>query len=295
MKRYLTLFAISMLIVSCADRESYGNEFRLTEEFKDYWYSGKAEITTYDLEQSRYGELRKGTATLIYVTEDFSASEQVKSSDESFNKVSVLKLNSTKNFNTGIYPYSIMQSSFFPLDGNEHALKISTSVQEWCGQVYMQLNNREDFDITSHSYFAGEADQYLKLNPIHLENEIWNLLRIDLDRVPVGSFKILPSFEFLRLNHLPVSALNAEGQFLTSEQHHIYQLYYPQLNRTIKIYLNKIPPFTIEKWEESAPVDNSPNAEILTTTATKKARLRTDYWNKNSNKDLHLREKLELD
>ena len=95
MKRYLTLFAISMLIISCADRESYGNEFKLTEDFKDYWYSGKAEITTYDLEQSRYGELRKGTATLIYVTEDFSAKEQVKSSDESFNNVSVLKLNST--------------------------------------------------------------------------------------------------------------------------------------------------------------------------------------------------------
>ena len=54
-------------------------------------------------------------------------------------------------------------------------------------------------------------------------------------------------------------------------------------------------PYTIEKWEESAPVDNTPNAEILTTIATKKARLRTDYWNKNSNKDLHLREKLELD
>ena len=66
-----------------------------------------------------------------------------------------------------------------------------------------------------------------------------------------------------------------------------------QIKRPERTFLPK--DFTIEKWEESAPVDNSPNAEILTTTATKKARLRTDYWNKNSNKDLHLREKLELD
>ncbi|WP_026916342.1 hypothetical protein [Christiangramia portivictoriae] len=295
MKRLLTIFTFSILIISCTDREFNRNDFSLTEDFKDYWYSGKAEITTYDLEQSRYGELRKGTATLIYVTEDFSITEQVKADDATLSKASVLKLNSTKNFNTGIYPYSIMQSSFFPLNGNDHALKIAASVQEWCGQVYMQLNNREDFDISSHSYFAGEADQYLKLNPINLENEIWNLLRIDLDRVPVGSFKMLPSFEFIRLQHIAVRPFEAEGQFITSERYHIYQLFYPELNRTLKIYLNKSAPYTIERWEESAPVGNGEQSEILTTTATKKARLRTDYWNKNSNKDLHLREKLELD
>jgi len=43
----------------------------ISQEFKDYWYAGKAEISSYKLEQARYGELRDGTAALIFVTEDF--------------------------------------------------------------------------------------------------------------------------------------------------------------------------------------------------------------------------------
>ena len=50
----------------------------LSEEFKEYWFAGKAEITSYKLEQARYGELRDGSAVLIYVTEPFLADKQVK-------------------------------------------------------------------------------------------------------------------------------------------------------------------------------------------------------------------------
>ena len=50
----------------------------ITQEFKDYWYAGKAEISSYKLEQARYGELRDGTAALILVTEDFLPELQVK-------------------------------------------------------------------------------------------------------------------------------------------------------------------------------------------------------------------------
>ncbi|MDP1340568.1 hypothetical protein, partial [Klebsiella variicola] len=83
----------------------------------------------------------------------------VKADQPSETNIPVLKLNKTKNFITGIYPYSIMSSVFFPLEEISHALKISTSVQEWCGHTYTQLNNRNKFEIKSHSYFEGEADQ----------------------------------------------------------------------------------------------------------------------------------------
>ncbi|MGB2691994.1 MAG: septum formation inhibitor Maf, partial [Thermodesulfobacteriota bacterium] len=43
-----------------------------SEEFKAYWYDGKAEITSYKLEQARYGELHEGYAVMVFVTEDFS-------------------------------------------------------------------------------------------------------------------------------------------------------------------------------------------------------------------------------
>lgn len=145
----------------------------LSEEFKKYWYAGNAEITSYKLEQARYGEMREGKAVLIYVTEDFLAKEQVKADYQNSDNIPVLKLNATKKFNTGIYPYSIMQSTFYPVADNQHAVKISSSMQEWCGHVYAQLNNRKKYELTSHSYFQGEADQNFELNKDILENELW--------------------------------------------------------------------------------------------------------------------------
>ena len=177
-------------------------ERKVSEEFKEYWFAGKAEITSYELEQSRYGEQREGEAVLIYVTEDFLDDEQVKANAQGNNTTGILKLNATKKFLTGIYPYSIMQSSFYPVEGSSHALKVSASIQEWCGQVYMQLNNRSGYEIISHSYFAGEADQSLSLPEVHLENEIWNQLRIDPDLLPAGEIRIIPSFEYIRLAHI---------------------------------------------------------------------------------------------
>ncbi|GAL73363.1 hypothetical protein [Jejuia pallidilutea] len=121
----------------------------LSQQFKDYWYAGTAEISSYELNQARYGENREGTAVLIYVTEDFLPEIQVKANNQNTTNIPILKLNATKNFNTGIYPYSIMQSTFYPVANNQHALKVSSSMQEWCGQMYAQLNNKEKFNIAS--------------------------------------------------------------------------------------------------------------------------------------------------
>ena len=143
----------------------------LTTDFKTYWYAGDAEITSYTLEQARYGEIREGKAVLIFVTEPFLPDVQVKADRKNDRSIPVLKLNKTKKYLTGIYPYSIMSSTFYPVYDNQHAIKTSLSVQEWCGHVYSQLNNREDFEFTSHSYFEGEADQKSHLNKAILENE----------------------------------------------------------------------------------------------------------------------------
>ena len=172
----------------------------LTDEFKSYWYAGEAEITSYSLEQARYGELRKGTAALIFVTEDFNPKKQVKADVSGPDNVSVLKLNATKNFNTGIYPYSIMQSTFYPLSYQGHAIKVTSSMQEWCGHVYTQLNNRNGFEVKSHSYFESESDQELNLEKHILENELWTQLRINPNALPTGEHLVIPSFEYIRLS-----------------------------------------------------------------------------------------------
>ncbi len=265
----------------------------LDQEFKDYWYSGKAEITTYQLSQVRYGELREGTAVKIFVTEDFLPDVQVKANEYSKNNIPVLKLNSTKKFITGIYPYSIMNSTFSPLTTKQHPLKISTSSQEWCGQVYMQLNNFEKYKITSHSYFEGEADQNLTLEKELLENELWNLIRINPEELPTGDFMMIPSFEYIRLNHKKIKPYKANASITKGNSLHVYSINYPDLPRQLTIYFTSSFPYEIEKWEESSFTD--PNDTLgLKTVATKIKKIRTNYWAQNSNEDKLLRDSMGL-
>ncbi|WP_047545629.1 hypothetical protein [Psychroserpens sp. Hel_I_66] len=308
-KIYILLFSFFGILASCKDDTTSKEQalqsesiseaqkeipkkqaFSPSQEFKDYWYAGEAEITSYKLEQARYGELRDGTAVLVFVTEDFLPQKQVKADSYSENNIPVLKLNATKNFNTGIYPYSIMQSTFYPVSNNQHALKVSCSVQEWCGHVYAQLNNRDQFEINSHSYFEGEADQDFKLDKAILENELWTQLRLDPKSLPVGDFKAIPSLEFLRLKHLETKAYNAKAINKNGQ----YIINYHKIDRRLTINYNPEFPFEITSWEETYKYGYGENSKKLTTKATKLETLKSAYWSKNSNADESLRETLKL-
>ncbi len=159
--------------VSLAESAS---SFSLTDEFGDYWYQGEAELTSYKLEQARYGEIHEGEAVLIFVTEDFSKRKQVKLDNPAGapdDKVSVLKLNLTKKFITGIYPYSMMSSVFTPVQRQSYpqTLKVTTSSQEWCGHTFTQLNlQKRKYALELRSYFESEGDQSLELDGLILED-----------------------------------------------------------------------------------------------------------------------------
>lgn len=272
------------------ENEPLKNAIPLSQDFKNYWYNSEAEITSYKLEQGRYGEMRDGTAVLLFVTEPFLVEEQVKADKNHASNIPVLKLNATKNFNTGIYPYSIMQSVFYPTANNQHALKISCSVQEWCGHVYMQLNNHSDFHVMSHSYFEGEADEDFNLNKSILENELWTQLRIDPKSLPTGNFEAIPSFEFLRLRHIPLKAYAATAQLTETS----YSISYPELDRSLTLHFNANFPYEIDGWEETFISGYGDKAKELTTKATKMKTIKSDYWNKNTTVDDILRQSLEL-
>ena len=267
---------------------SYRDAQQLSDEFKMYWFKGKAEISSYQLEQARYGEIHEGTAVLIFVTEDFLPDVQVKADNKHPDNVGVLKLNATKNFNTGIYPYHIMQSTFYPLSNNYHALKITASIQEWCGQVYSQINNREKFEVMSHSYFEGEADQAFTLNETILENELFNQLRINPKSLPTGDIEVIPSLEFLRLKHYPIKEFSAKAQLTDSS----YTIFYPDLNRTLEIYFSSEFPFTIESFKETYP--DGASGILFTTTAQRINTILEPYWQKNKNDDSYLSTQLGL-
>ncbi|WP_299551088.1 septum formation inhibitor Maf [Seonamhaeicola sp.] len=304
MNSFIKIFVLLLLVVSCKEKEegkilasnfdpaiqTKAEETQLSQEFKAYWYAGEAEISSYELEQARYGEIHKGKAVLIYVTEDFLPEVQVKADNQSPKNVSVLKLNATKNFNTGVYPYSVMQSVFYPVSNNQHAIKVSSSMQEWCGHVYAQLNNHDTFEIMSHSYFEGEADKSFKLNKTVLENELWTQLRIDPKSLPTGAIEIIPSFEYTRMRHVPVKPYKANVALTAGS----YTINYPDLNRNLTISFNPNFPYEVLSWEETFQSGFGKNAKTLTTKATKLKTIKSSYWNKNSNKDESLRDTLQL-
>jgi len=294
----ITCIISSWMIFSCQPAEQSDNQsktkevkqnYELSEAFKKHWFDGKAEVASYNLTQMRYGEARKGTAVLIFVKEPFLKEEQVKANAASGNTIDVMKLNMTKKFNTGIYPYSIMQSTFSPLSVNKHAVKVTASTQEWCGQTYMQLNNRGQFEISSHSYFEGEADQDLNLDKTMLENEIWTKLRIDPKAIPIGRQEIIPSLAYFRLDHKKVKAYDAEITQSANNDTLVTSIKYDQLNRILNIYQTNKFPYTILKWEEKTSEDDQ-----NFTTAVLQKQMRIDYWNKNSNKFSFLRDSLQL-
>ena len=266
----------------------------LSEEFKKYWYGGKAEITSYKLEQARYGQIRDGHSVLIYVTEPFLPEKQVKADQNNPENVNVLKLNSTKKYLTGIYPYSVMGSTFYPVYDDQHALKTSLSVQEWCGHVYSQINNRENFEFTSHSYFESEADQQISLEKDLLENEIWTKIRINPSDLPTGNLKMIPSLEYLRLRHKEIKAQNAIASLSTEDGLTSYTITYPELERSLTINFTADFPYTIESWSEKFKSGFGPKAKQLTTRATKLKSIKTAYWGQNGNDDVVLRDSLGL-
>jgi len=300
---FFSILLLTLLLVSCKDSEqsliagisaSTSTEVEqktprtISESFKKEWYAGDAEITSYELTQERYGALRKGSAITIFVTEDTNPQKQVKADRSSEENIPVLKLNLTKNFITGIYPYSVMTSTFSPVYDQVHALKISNSVQEWCGHVYTQLNNRGSFQVTSHSYFESEADREFKLQKEWLEDELWNIVRLNPEELPTGNLQMIPSLEYSRLRHKDLKAYTAVGRLRQRDSISSYELVYPELKRKLVLHFKSTFPFTIESWEET-------HANGLQTTAVLKKRIRSPYWGKNGLEDESLRIDLGLE
>ena len=274
------------------------------DPFGDYWYQGEAEITSYELEQARYGSMHDGEAVLIFVTEDFSRSKQVKLDNPRAagdDKVGILKLNATKTFNTGIYPYSMMTSVFTPIHRQTypHSLKVTTTSQEWCGHTFTQFNLKKNkFAVQFNSYFESEGDANIEIDDALLEDEIWTIIRLEPDALPTGRIKVIPGSMYQRLSHtdFEVEVANAELKPVEGREGLMaYSLDYPERNRALTIHFNEAFPHEIEGWEERSMSGFGSNAKELTTRATMKKRIMLDYWSRNQPGDEALRDQLDLE
>jgi hypothetical protein len=185
------------------------------QDFWKHWGDGKAELNGYRLTQPRYGSPRAGTAVYVYVTEDFSDSSRVKADPGKHPPADVfpvMKVNAIRDFQTGIYDYNVMTSTFLRVAAGWPVAKVSFSSQDWCGHVWHQIVPRSGkLAGLFHSYFDGEADGQDALDlpaggvfedalPILVRG--WNgvLLRPgESRRVP-----FLPSLLGSRLEHKPL-------------------------------------------------------------------------------------------
>lgn len=267
----------------------------LSQAWKDYWYSGVAELNRYTLQQARYGELREGDAVLIFVTEDFLKDRQVKYEGGPKDQVeSILKLNATKKFWTGIYPYSLMTSVFTPIAEARPSLKVTTTAQEWCGHSFSQLNLRGgNYEGLLRSYFMNEGDEDFSLEGALLEDEVWNQIRLNPDVLPTGNLEMIPGMQFLRLRHRDFGVEKVKATLTKDEATGFskYRLDYQGFNRVLEITFETNLPHKILGWVETSGAGRD---GVLTTRATLTNTLKSPYWGQNSRADSVLRFELGL-
>ena len=308
MKIRLNFIIVTMLVCVIANKAHSYEKINFTgytrNEFRDYWYSRGAEISRFSLEQVRYGEIHKGDAVLVFVTEEFNPAIQIKADKSRPDNVPVLKLNFVRKFFTGIYPYSILTSVFSPVDFRNYPLpmKISSSTQEWCGHAYTQLNlNGDRYRVRMHSYFEKEGDQDFRLKSYVPEDAIWNMIRIAPDTLPLGEFLLIPGTVYARLAHRQLAprkafAVLAEiaGKNLESNPLVRYEIDIPAEQRTLRIVFEKKFPYRIQKWEETYRSMAAMGGKLMTTRAVRSHTIMDPYWQHHRNQDRVLLKKLGL-
>jgi hypothetical protein len=186
-----------------------------------------------------------------------------------------------------------MLSAFTPTKEKSMGLKFAASSQEWCGQTFTQLNKEgeESYSGRLFSYFEKEGDQTFSVSGM-MEDDLWNLIRINPSEIPLGNVTMLPSLLFQRLSHSEFKAESAFIQIkkLTENQSQL-ELNYSSGIRTLKIIYEHQFPFQILEWEETQTKSNG-QKEI--TQAKRKAVKIIDYWKRNRLEDEFLRRELNL-
>lgn len=262
----------------------------LAAGFQDYWYKGKAEISTYDVTQDRYGEIRKAEQVNIFVTEDFSKQKHVKLDDPAHagdDRVPVLKLNTIRRFKTGIYDYSVMQSVFTPIAATP-TLKTTCTVQDWCGQAFCQLNlEAGGYQIRSFSYFETEGDQDMRQALSAIEDDLWLRLRLNPENIPTGAINVMPAVLYSRFRHKPFQPQSADIKMEKGDKESTLVLTYSGIQRSLRIRFETAMPHKILGWEEMDGGKLSSKGVLKTT-------LLEPYWSQNSNKFSPMRDSLLL-
>ena len=268
-----------------------------TSEFWEHWGDGRAELSGYRVTTARYGEPREGELSLIYVTEPHDRRSWIKDdAAESPDRVEVLKLIRTNTFLTGIYPYSVMSSTFAPVDHwreeRFQPVRINLEVQEWCGSVSHRVWPGPDrLRSLRLSYFASEGETLRDLEipreTLYEDALLIQLRELDSDFQGGGDWEgwIVPELWQLRTGHGPIRAV--EARITRSE---------------VRRGGNPVTRFVLDAgdYQRTFDVEREPPRRVLgwTTSTGEEAELiateRLAYWELNRTGDESYREELGL-
>ncbi len=209
------LVFLALLPTGCAEargRPADGPRSEAPDGFWDRWGDGRAEVAGYHLTLPRYGELRRGEAVLVTVTETMTTGQMVKSDGGHADEIPVLKLNTVLDFGTGIYDYNVLTSTFLRVDGElprGAPTRITLSMQEWCGAVHDRVIARDDGYVRDlDSYFDGETATGQRLGRPRgavAEDALPVVLRGLTGPPPEGRVQLLPRLMDARLHHAPLA------------------------------------------------------------------------------------------
>lgn len=275
--------------------------YSTSKQFNDYWYNNQAELDRYELRQARYGSYRNGDAVFVFVTEHMNPETHVKAWNAKDQDIPVMKMNQSRKFITGIYPYSIMSSVFTPvnLEANPFTLRETFTGQEWCGQEFTRLDySGTGYEGMLDSYFPDEGDQPLNLGNAMLEDEIYTRIRINPESLPLGDVLVIPSMQHNRFRHLEIGVQKANTKSTDSvvdnQNLKIYTLNYQKIDRSLSVVFEAEFPHKILQFRESFLSGFGDDAHKMTTVGTLTNSIMLDYWTKNNPQDTTYRKSLGL-
>lgn len=101
---------------------------------------------------------------------------------------------------------------------------------------------------------------------------------------------MLPGLFHTRLNHVDIKIRKAIAKKSETDLHFIYNIRFPEEDRMLSIRYEKNFPFRILGWQETW----TERGKKMETAAQIDKTIYTDYWTKNKNEFLYLRDSLNL-
>ncbi|MFC0185563.1 hypothetical protein SAMN04515674_103343 [Pseudarcicella hirudinis] len=228
-----------------------------TADFKKYWYNGKVEVSSYELQQTVAGISNTGEASLVFETVDFLTNKHVISvSANNPDATTVLQLKSGQQL-SGNYPgngtilvFSPVNTLLFP-----HALKASVAFSGIQNKPFASLNLRNRTYELAFEEKQGKTEKKLHhLERLWIEDELWTRLRLAPQKMPVGKVLLIPSLRQISQQHNKIRPREAEAKIDSSNARLLkYELSYPE--RKLSIAFLPTFPYRIEGWEETTRVE----------------------------------------